>query len=380
MRIHRDHGSLPAAARGASVAIGNFDGVHRGHREVIRTAAGHAGALGRPLGVITFEPHPRELLNPVDAPARLTPLRRKAELLQALGVEHLYVFRFDAPPDATLAPKPSSRTCCWGSRCRGDHHRPRFPLRPPAPWRYAAAGRDRLALRGCRRPPSTRWPSPVRPAPRPRSGCPGGWPGRAGGALLGSPYELEGVVRPGDQRGRTIGFPTANMHPLAPRPMLPATGVYAVEAGLRLGREISGSRRWPISAAGPTFDGRSLLLEVHLLEGGGDLYGQRLRGRLQAPPARRAEIRRHRRAAKAQIAARLRRSARGPPCPHSRLSQSPIMSTDYRDTVFLPRTDFPMRGRPAEARAARLLARWEAMGLYRPAARGVARAREIRAA
>ena len=96
MRIHRDHGSLPAAARGASVAIGNFDGVHRGHREVIRTAAGHAGALGRPLGVITFEPHPRELLNPVDAPARLTPLRRKAELLQALGVEHLYVFRFNA--------------------------------------------------------------------------------------------------------------------------------------------------------------------------------------------------------------------------------------------------------------------------------------------
>ena len=89
MRIHRDHGSLPAAARGASVAIGNFDGVHRGHREVIRAAAGHAGALGRPLGVVTFEPHPRELLNPVDAPARLTPLRRKAELLQELGVEHL---------------------------------------------------------------------------------------------------------------------------------------------------------------------------------------------------------------------------------------------------------------------------------------------------
>ena len=82
MRIHRDHASLPAAARGASVAIGNFDGVHRGHREVIRTAAGHAGALGRSLGVVTFEPHPREVLNPAGAPARLTPLRRKAEILR----------------------------------------------------------------------------------------------------------------------------------------------------------------------------------------------------------------------------------------------------------------------------------------------------------
>ena len=86
------------------MAIGNFDGVHRGHREVIRVAAGHARALGRPLGVVTFEPHPREVLNPATAPARLTTLRRKAELLRDLGVEHLFVFRCDArcsPPRPT---------------------------------------------------------------------------------------------------------------------------------------------------------------------------------------------------------------------------------------------------------------------------------------
>ena len=95
MRIHRDHAGLPAPARGASVAIGNFDGVHRGHREVIRVAAQHAREMGRPLGVLTFEPHPREVLTPAAAPARLTPLRRKAEILRGLGVERLHVLRFD---------------------------------------------------------------------------------------------------------------------------------------------------------------------------------------------------------------------------------------------------------------------------------------------
>ena len=70
MRIHRDHAILPAAARGASVAIGNFDGVHRGHREVIRVAAGHAAALGRPLGVVTFEPHPAQVHHPEQAVTR----------------------------------------------------------------------------------------------------------------------------------------------------------------------------------------------------------------------------------------------------------------------------------------------------------------------
>ncbi len=93
MRIHRDHAGLPAAARGASVAIGNFDGVHLGHRAVIGAAAAMARELGRPLGVVTFEPHPREVLAPGAAPARLTPLRRKAELCREIGVDQLYVLR-----------------------------------------------------------------------------------------------------------------------------------------------------------------------------------------------------------------------------------------------------------------------------------------------
>lgn len=277
MRIHRDHAGLPAAARGASVAIGNFDGVHSGHREVIRTAAGHAGALGRRLGVVTFEPHPRELLNPEGAPARLTPLRRKAELLRGLGVDHLYVFRFDTrlmrlSPTAfveellfgqlDVAAISTGRDFRFGHKRQGDTA---LLAQLAAPHGVPVSAVEQIAVAGA--PCSST---------QIRNALADGLIEQAND-LLGAPYELEGVVRPGDQRGRTIGFPTANVHPLARRPMLPAIGVYVVEAGLcRGGRTV-----WLPAVANlgrrPTFDGRSLLLEVHLLEGGGDLYGQRLR-------------------------------------------------------------------------------------------------------
>lgn len=277
MRIHRDHAGLPATARGASVAIGNFDGVHRGHREVIRTAAGHAGALGCRLGVVTFEPHPRELLNPDGAPARLTSLRRKAELLRALGVEHLYVFRFDdrlmrLSPTAFVeelllgelgvAAISTGQDFRFGHRRQGDTA---LLARLAAPRGVPVSAVEQMAVAGV--PCSST---------QIRSALADGLIEQATD-LLGAPYELEGVVRPGDRRGRTIGFPTANVHPLARRPMLPAVGVYVVHAGVCRDGRIA----WLPAVANfgrrPTFDGRSLLLEVHLLEGGGDLYGQRLR-------------------------------------------------------------------------------------------------------
>ncbi len=277
MLIHRDHAGLPAAARGASVAIGNFDGVHRGHREVIRVAAGHARALQRPLGVITFEPHPRELLNPASAPARLTTLRRKAELMRELGVERLYVFRCDRRLLETSAAEfvtgrllgeldvaaiTTGRDFRFGHRRQGD-----VALLAAL---AGDAGRPATAV-----DPVTA-EGAVCSSTAIRAALADGLVEHAG-ALLGYPYEIEGVVRPGDQRGRTIGFPTANVHPLARQPMLPGIGVYAVEAGLRRGGRLA----WHPAVANlgrrPTFDGRSLLLEVHLLDGGGDLYGQRMR-------------------------------------------------------------------------------------------------------
>jgi riboflavin kinase/FMN adenylyltransferase len=276
MRIHRDHVSLPAAARGTSVAIGNFDGVHRGHREVIRMAAAHASTLGRPLGVVTFEPHPREVLTPTSAPPRLTPLRRKAEILRGLGVDHLFVFRFDQRlmhvPAADFVTEvllgqlkaaaiTTGRDFRFGYKRQGDTDL----LAALAASRVPVTAVDPVTVNGhaCS---STAI----------RAALSDGLIERAN-ALLGYDYELEGIVRPGDQLGRTIGFPTANLHPLGRRPVLPATGVYAVTAGLRRGGATSWLPAVAYFGTRPTFDGRSLLLEVHLLDGGGDLYGQRLR-------------------------------------------------------------------------------------------------------
>jgi riboflavin kinase/FMN adenylyltransferase len=277
MRIHRDYASLPAAARGASVAIGNFDGVHRGHREVIRVAADHARTLGRPLGVITFEPHPREVLNPAGAPARLTPLRRKARILRDLGVDHLYVLNFNrrlmqVPAAAFVtemllgelgvAAITTGRDFRFGHKRQGD----------TALLAEIAGGRG-VPVSAVE--PVT-FEGDVCSSTAIRTALADGRIAHAN-AILGYPYELDGVVRPGDRRGRTIGFPTANVHPLARRPMLPAIGVYAVKAGLRRG---SGTVWHPAVANlghRPTFDGKGILLEVHFLEGGGDLYGERLR-------------------------------------------------------------------------------------------------------
>ena len=94
MQIHRSYWSLPRSAHHGVVAIGNFDGVHRGHRALIAAARERAQAQGAALGVITFEPHPREVLMPDRAPPRLTPFRRKAQLLAELGVEHLFALAF----------------------------------------------------------------------------------------------------------------------------------------------------------------------------------------------------------------------------------------------------------------------------------------------
>ena len=277
MRIHRDHASLPAAARGASVAIGNFDGVHLGHREVIRVAAEHARALGRPLGVITFEPHPREVLNPAAAPARLTPLRRKAEILRDLGVDHLYVLRFNErlmrlAPEAFVADmlvgELGVAAVATGRDFRFGHKR--------------AGDTALLAQLGARHGLRVSAVEPVHvkgvtcSSSQIRAALADGAVRLANG-MLGYAYELEGVVRSGDRRGRQIGFPTANVHPLTRRPMLPAIGVYAVQVGLRRSDAVD----WRPAVANlgrrPTFDGRSLLLEVHLLDDRLDLYGKRLR-------------------------------------------------------------------------------------------------------
>ena len=278
MRIVRAGARAPGAVPESAVAIGNFDGVHRGHRAVLDAARALAREQGVAFGVITFEPHPREVLQPENAPARLTPLHRKAELLAEAGVEILYLLRFDAwlmrlSPEAfvdeVLLGRLRARAVAAGADFRFGHRRA-----------GDMAMLERLAgAKGVRvvAVPPVEVEGAVCSSTRIRDALADGEVALAG-RLLGRPYTVEGVVRPGDRRGRTIGFPTANVDPLGRRPLLPATGVYAVRAGLYQRR---GDTIWYPAVANfgrrPTVDGRTLLLEVHFLEGGGDLYGKRLR-------------------------------------------------------------------------------------------------------
>src|SRR5215470_5671345 len=256
MRLFRHYNEVPVEARGAVVAIGNFDGVHRGHHAVIAAAARHARELGTSHAVMTFEPHPREFFAP-DAPSfRLTPFRIKVRQLEAIGLDHLFVLHFDRE----LASK-SAEAFVVGHQRRGNAEL------------LAELGR----LRGfgvTTLPPVAGEPGEIYSSTRIRQHLAAGSP-LAAGALLGRPWEIEGRVEQGDRRGRTLGFPTANL-PIAGY-LQPALGVYAVKAGVDEGR----GTIWRDGVANlgrrPTVGGTRVQLEVHLFDFAGDLYGRHLR-------------------------------------------------------------------------------------------------------
>jgi riboflavin kinase/FMN adenylyltransferase len=277
MHVHRRFDSLPPEAQGAAVAIGNFDGVHRGHAAVVAAARAVAEAAGRPLGVVTFEPHPREVLRPGEPMGRLTGFQQKAELLAGLGVERLFVLPFDKKlmalsAEAFVEGVLVGRLRLGAVAAGGDF---RFGHRRQGDLELLAGIGRAHGLTVTAVPPLLVDGAPCS-STRVRRHLEDGEV-EAAARLLGRPFEVEGRVRPGDRRGRTIGFPTANVHPPRRRTIQPATGVYAVRAGIRR----RGSTEWHAAVANlgrrPTFDGRNLLLEVHLLDGAHELYGERLR-------------------------------------------------------------------------------------------------------
>ena len=275
MRIFR-HAAAAGQDRGAVAAIGNFDGVHLGHQQVIGAAGAQARALGAPFTVITFEPHPRSIFQPGTPPFRLTPFRSKARRLAALGVERLVALHFDLV-FAQESPETFVREVLvrglgvravvvgydfvFGNRRRGT----------------AAVLRDMGAARGF----GVTIVEPVASAggalyssTRIREHLTAGRP-REAAALLGRPWEIDGRVERGDRLGQTIGFPTANLD--FGDYLRPAAGVYAVRAGL----VENGRTRWRGGAANlgwrPTVGGSALRFEVHLFDFAGDLYGRHLR-------------------------------------------------------------------------------------------------------
>lgn len=279
MQLHRHYHRIAPAARGAVVAIGNFDGVHLGHQAVIRDASALAVAAGSPLAVLTFEPHPRRLFQPEAEPFRLTALRAKARLLAGLGVAHLFVQRFDRSFSQLSAAAFVDRVLVAGL---GANH-----VVVGTGFRFGK-GRggdvDLLCRRGADAGFAVTEMDPVCDAAgepfastRIRALLRDGQTEQAA-ALLGRTWEIEGRVVRGDRRGHSIGFPTANLLP--GDHLRPAQGVYAVRAA------VDGEDRWIDGVANfgrrPTVGGGDPVLESHLFDFDAELYGRRLRVALHA--------------------------------------------------------------------------------------------------
>ncbi len=273
MRLFESHLDLSEAARGAAVALGNFDGVHRGHAAVIGLARAAAQTGSTPLGVVTFEPHPRQIFQPTTHPFRLTPLSAKTRLIAELGVDVLYALPFDLAFSQITA-EDFIHDVLVGAL--GVRH---VVAGYDYEFGHKRAGNVALLERAAGEGLFGFTPAEavhaedgeVYSSTRIRTFLEAGSPERAA-ELLGRPYAIEGVVQTGDRRGSTIGFPTANVDP--GEYLRPAFGVYVVRVRLTDGRWFGGVANF---GQRPTVDGFTLLLESHLFDCNDDLYGTEIR-------------------------------------------------------------------------------------------------------
>lgn len=272
MRIIRDYRFLEPADRGASVAIGNFDGVHIGHRSVIELA--RQAAPEAPLGVMTFEPHPREYFAPDSPPFRLMRGPARAHRLEKLGVERLYELPFNAAL-AGLTPEEFARRVicdglglahvvigadfCFGKGRSGN-----------------AADMVRFGQQmgyGVTIAPLLEQTERVISSTAIRSALSEGRP-RDAAAMLGHWHRIEGPVIGGEQRGRELGFPTANMSIDGLHP--PRFGVYAVLVDVLDGPHKGSYHGAASVGVRPMFKGEQPNIETFLFDFSGDLYGATL--------------------------------------------------------------------------------------------------------
>lgn len=251
---------------------GNHDGVHLGHRALLEAAREEAAPRDLSVTVLTFDPHPTQVLVPEKAPPLLTTLERRLELLRGLGADHVEVLRFDRAR-ARQAPEDFVREVLVERLgARGVVVGPDFRF-----GRGAAGDARLLETMGPEHGFGVREVGPVQlegapvSSTRIRRALAAGDVALAG-RLLGRVHDVDGTVIEGDRRGRTIGFPTANLD--CDPVLLPEDGVYAV-----VGRpEGAAERRLGVANLGvrPTFAaGRSV--EVHFFDFDGDLYGTKVR-------------------------------------------------------------------------------------------------------
>jgi len=274
MQIHQHWQGLDPSARGASIAMGNFDGVHLGHRAVIDLARPDGGDPHIPLGILTFEPHPRDFFAPHGPPFRLMNAQARASRLAKLGVDQLYQLPFDAAM-AALTPQDFVRDIlsdglgishvvvgadfCFGKgraghaadlQALGDRHGFRVTIADliEAEGTHISSTAIRAAL------------SDGRP--------------RDAARMLGHWHRIEGEVIHGEKRGRELGYPTANMALTGLH--LPRLGVYATRVDVLTGPDAGTYMGASSLGVRPMFGENLPNLETYLLDFNGDLYGQHL--------------------------------------------------------------------------------------------------------
>lgn len=270
MQLIRGLNGTPRPAMGCALTIGTFDGIHLGHQALVARLTEHAARLGTTAVLLTFEPMPREYLAPHDPPPRLTSLRERWRILEPCGLNYLWVLRFDealrnlsAEGFAQLLARELAPTVVVVG------HDFRFAKHGAASAPVLAEAGTRLGFGVEVQPPVTLDGERIS-----SSGV------RAALALgdfaraqhwLGRPWSMRGRVVPGRRLGRDLGFPTANL-PLDRR-RAPVAGIFAVRV-----HGVAGSSLAGVASLGtrPTIDGTEALLEAHVFDFDGDLYGREI--------------------------------------------------------------------------------------------------------
>nr|WP_247711263.1 bifunctional riboflavin kinase/FAD synthetase [Qipengyuania vesicularis] len=263
---------MPDSLRGAIIALGNFDGFHLGHQAVAREAIDWARAEGRPSIIATFDPHPVRFFKPDAAPFRLTTLEQRQELYLAAGATAMLVFHFDGELAGTtaedfvrvlLAEKLGVKGVVTGGdftfgKARGGNFE-----------RLVELGRE-VGIEARAVDPVMDGGEPVSSS-RVREALREGDPQEAA-RLLTRPFAIRGVVEHGDKRGRTIGYPTANLS--IESYLRPKYGIYAVTGRiLATGEVLKGAANIGVR---PQFEPPKELLEPYFFDFSGDLYGQEI--------------------------------------------------------------------------------------------------------
>ena len=276
MQIIQNLEAISAKQRGAVVALGNFDGIHLGHQAVIGEARTMAKASGSMSGVMTFNPHPRRYFDSKGALFELTPSHAKSRHLAAFGIDLLFLMPFNGTLASMQAEQFVSEILVEGA---GVSH-----VVTGYDFVFGQGRKGNVALLK-QMGDAKGFAVTIVPAIAGEAGVPysstvirdhlkQGRP-REAAKLLGRNWEIEGIVQTGDQRGRQIGFPTANVDP--GDYAMPGLGVYAVRVGIVDGENTDWRDGVVNVGRRPTFDGESITVEAYLFDFEGDLYGKVLR-------------------------------------------------------------------------------------------------------